>query len=105
MDTIRGLLALVEGFGDAADRSPEEYYRVGAQLGEAADAAERASAPRVIEPLDAVVSAFTDETADRQVGLIGLVSALRSDDVQRTLGTLVEAAERAGDAQRPGQSN
>jgi len=96
MATVRGLLALVEGFGDAADRSTEEYYRLGTQLGQAADLAEEASDPRVVETLDAGASAFTDETADRRVGLFGLVSALRNDDVQRTLGTLVEAAERVG---------
>jgi uncharacterized protein YjgD (DUF1641 family) len=105
METVRGLFALVEGFGDAADRSTEEYYRLGTQLGRAADVAERASDPRVVETLDAGASAFTDETADRRVGLFGLISALRNDDVQRTLGTLVEAAERAGHAQGPDQSN
>jgi uncharacterized protein YjgD (DUF1641 family) len=96
MATVRGLLALVEGFGDAADRSTEEYYQLGTQLGQAADLAEQATDPRVVETLDAGASAFTDETADRRVGLFGLVSALRNDDVQRTLGTLVDAAERVG---------
>jgi uncharacterized protein YjgD (DUF1641 family) len=96
MNTIRGLIALVDGFGDAADRSHEEYYRLGTQLGQAADVAERASDPQVVEALDAGASAFTDETTDRRVGLFGLFSALRNDDVQRTLGTLVEAAERVG---------
>ncbi|MFC5279234.1 DUF1641 domain-containing protein [Halorubrum rubrum] len=104
MDTVRGLLALVEGFGDAADRSTEEYYRLGTQLGQAADVAERATDPRVVETLDAGASAFTDETVDRRVGLFGLFSALRDDDVQRTLGTVVEAAERAGRTQTSGQS-
>ncbi|MFC6784459.1 DUF1641 domain-containing protein [Halobaculum halobium] len=102
MDTVRGLLALVEGFGDAADRSTEEYYRLGTQLGQAADVAERASDPRVIETLDAGASAFADETADRRVGLFGLFSALRNDDVQRTLGTLVDAAERVGRTRNSG---
>jgi hypothetical protein len=96
MATVRGLLALVEGFGDSADRSTEEYYRLGTQLGQVADLAEQATDPRVVETLDAGASAFTDETADRRVGLFGLVSALRNDDVQRTLGTLVDAAERVG---------
>jgi len=96
VDTVRGLLALVEGFGDAADRSTDEYYRLGTRLGQATDLAERAADPQIVETLDAGSSAFTDETADRRVGLFGLVSALRNDDVQRTLGTLIEAAERVG---------
>ncbi|MFD1599977.1 DUF1641 domain-containing protein [Halobellus rarus] len=101
METVRGLLALVEGFGDAADRSTEEYYRLGERLGRAADVAEHASDPQVIETLDAGVGAFTDETTDRRVGLFGLFSALRNDDVQRLLGTVVEAAERAGRTRGP----
>lgn len=102
LSTLLDALALVEGFGDAADRSTEEYYRLGTQLGQAADVAERASDPRVVETLDAGASAFTDETADRRVGLFGLFSALRNDDVQRTLGTLVEAAERVGRTRNSG---
>ncbi|WP_152422933.1 DUF1641 domain-containing protein [Halorubrum kocurii] len=104
METVRGLLALVEGFGDAADRSTEEYYRLGTQLGQATDLAERASDPQIVETLDAGASAFTDETADRRVGVLGLVSALRNDDVQRTLGTLIEAAERVGQTRDTGRS-
>lgn len=104
MATVRGLLALVEGFGDAADRSTEEYYQLGTQLGQATDLAEQASDPQVVETLDAGASAFTDETTDRRVGLFGLVSALRNDDVQRTLGTLVEAAERVGQTRSSSRS-
>jgi len=104
METVRGLLALVEGFGDAADRSTEEYYQLGTQLGEAADLAEQASDPQIVETLDAGVSAVTDKTTERRVGLLGLISALRNNDVQRTLGTLVEAAERVGQTRRPSQS-
>ena len=105
MATVRGLLALVEGFGDAADRSTEEYYQLGTQLGQATDLAEQASDLRVVETLDAGASAFTDETTDRRVGLFGLVSALRNDDVQRTLGTLVEAAERVGRTRNASRSD
>ncbi len=104
METVRGLLALVEGFGDAADRSTEEYYQLGTQLGQAADVADRASDPQILETLDAGASAFTDETSDRRVGLFGLLSALRNSDVQRTLGTLVDAAERVGQTRRSGRS-
>ena len=105
METLRGLLALLDGFGDAADRSTEEYYQLGTQLGQAADVVERASDPQVVETVDAGVSAFTDETNDRRVGLFGLLSAFRNDDVQRTIGTMIEATERAGRAQAPDRSN
>ncbi|MFC4405987.1 DUF1641 domain-containing protein [Haloarchaeobius iranensis] len=105
METFRGLVALVEGFGDAADRSTDEYYRLGTQLGEAATVAERATDPHVVETLDAGASALADETTDRRVGLLGLLGALRNDDVQRTLGTLVEAAERVGRVRSSDQSD
>jgi hypothetical protein len=100
MDTVVGLTALLEGFGDAADRSPREYYELGEQLGRAADVAEHASDPAVLSAIDAGASAVGDETVDRQVGPMGLLSALRNDDIQRALGTAVEAAERVGRTRR-----
>ncbi|WP_179233288.1 DUF1641 domain-containing protein [Halorubrum ezzemoulense] len=100
METVRGLLALVKGFGDAADRNTEEYYQLGTQLGQAADLVEQVSDPQTVETLDAGASAFTDKATDRRVGLLGMISALRNDNVQRTLGTIVEAAERVGQTQK-----
>lgn len=97
METLHGLAALLEGFGDAADRSVADYYELGQKLGEAADTAERVSDPKVLGAVEAGASAVADEdAADRKVGMLGLLSALRDDDVQRTLGTVVEAAERVG---------
>ena len=61
--------------------------------------------PPQAETVDAGISAFTDETNDRRVGLFGLLSAFRNDDVQRTIGTMIEATERAGRAQAPDRSN
>jgi hypothetical protein len=95
MDTVVGLLAFLEGFGDAADRTPVEYRALGERVGRAVDAAERASDPAVLETIEAGASALADGT-DRRVGPLGLVAALRNDDVQRTLGAVVETAERVG---------
>lgn len=100
MDTVVGLTALLEGFGDGADRTPEEYYRLGQRLGAAVDTAERASDPAVLSAVEAGADAVADDT-DRTVGVLGLVGALRNDDVKRSLGTLVEAAERIGRERRP----
>jgi len=101
MDTVAGLTALLEGFGDGADRTQAEYYELGRRLGGAVDTAERVSDPALLETVEAGAGAFTDDDVDRRVGLFGLVAALRNDDVKRTLGTVVEAAERVG-ARRDG---
>jgi len=95
MDTVVGLLAFLEGFSDAAGRTPAEYRALGEQVGRAVDAAEQVSDPAVLDTVEAGASALADGT-DRRVGPLGLVAALRDDDVRRTLGTAVEAARRAG---------
>jgi uncharacterized protein YjgD (DUF1641 family) len=98
METVVGLGYLLEGFGDAADRTPREYYELGAQLGHAVDVAERASDPAVLDVVDAGAAAVAEGDIDRRVGFRGLVGALRNDDVQRSLGLLVDVAERVGAA-------
>jgi hypothetical protein len=95
MDTVRGLTALLEGFGDAAGRTPAEYYRLGERLGAAVDTAERASDPAVLSAVEAGADAIADGS-NREIGALGLVSALRNDDVRRSLGMLVDVAERIG---------
>jgi uncharacterized protein YjgD (DUF1641 family) len=45
-------------------------------------------------------TAITEGDPDRRVGL---VSALRNEDVRRSVGTLVEVAERVGAAQADSQ--
>ena len=101
METVVGLGYLLEGFGDATDRSPREYYELGEQLGRAVDVAERASEPAVLDVVDAGAGAIADGDTDRRVGLRGLIGAFRNDDVQRSLGMLVEAAERIGATRGP----
>jgi uncharacterized protein YjgD (DUF1641 family) len=104
METVVGLGYLLEGFGDATDRTPREYYELGEQLGRAVDVAERASEPAVLDVVDAGAGAITDGDTDRRVGLRGLLGAFRNDDVQRSLGMLVEAAERIGATRAPERS-
>jgi uncharacterized protein YjgD (DUF1641 family) len=101
METVVGLGYLLEGFGDATGRSPREYYELGEQLGRAVDVAERASDPAVLDVVDAGAGAIADGDTDRRVGLRGLIGAFRNDDVQRSLGMLVEAAERIGATRAP----
>ena len=95
METLVGLGHLLEGFGDAADRTPQEYYELGERLGYALDVAELASDPAVLDVVSAGADGLAADT-DREVGLFGLVSALRDDDVRRSLGTALTVAERVG---------
>ncbi|WP_136589834.1 DUF1641 domain-containing protein [Salinigranum halophilum] len=95
METLVGLGHLLEGFGDAADRTPQEYYELGERLGYALDVAEQASDPAVLDVVSAGADGLAADT-DREVGLFGLVSALRDDDVRRSLGTALTVAERVG---------
>ncbi|MFQ3284488.1 MAG: hypothetical protein ACI9TI_001397 [Natronomonas sp.] len=99
METLHGLVALLEGFGESAGRTTAEYYELGRRLGGAAETADRVADPAVLETVEAGAGAVA-ENSDRQVGILGLLSALRNDDVQRTLGTVVEAAERVGATRR-----
>lgn len=99
MDTLVGLTALLEGFGDAAGRTQAEYYELGAQLGNALDTAERASDPAVLSVVEAGADAVAADSG-RTVCALGLLSALRDDDVKRSLGTLVDVAERVGRERR-----
>jgi hypothetical protein len=98
METVVGLGYLLEGFGDASGRTPREYYELGEQLGHAVDVVERASDPAVLDVVDAGAAAVAEGDADRRVGLRGLLGALRNEDVQRSLGMLVDVAERTGAA-------
>lgn len=98
METVIGLGYLLEGFGDASGRTPREYYELGEQLGHAVDVVERASDPAVLDVVDAGAAAVAEGDADRRVGLRGLLGALRNEDVQRSLGMLVDVAERTGAA-------
>ena len=100
METLHGLVALLEGFGESTGRTTAEYRELGRRLGRAAETADRVADPAVLETVEAGAGAVAGGS-ERRVGLFGLLSALRNDDVQRTLGTVVEAAERVGATRRP----
>ena len=53
------------------------------------------------DPSGGAVPPGADGDTDRRVGLRGLIGAFRNDDVQRSLGLLVEAAERIGATRGP----
>lgn len=94
-EPIADLRLAVEGFADARrERETPDMYELGRNVEGLVALTETAAQPEVVNSLDAGLSAFTDETKPKKLGLFGLLAALRDDDVQQSLGTLVEAARR-----------
>ncbi|MEM4781074.1 MAG: DUF1641 domain-containing protein [Halalkalicoccus sp.] len=88
--------------GFESTRGDEEIdpYELGQNLGNMLWLGNRLGDPQLIEPVDAGLSAFTDEQQPPKMGLRGLIRALRDDDVRRAIGTLIEFLRRMGTAQR-----
>ncbi|WP_423746819.1 DUF1641 domain-containing protein (plasmid) [Haladaptatus sp. SPP-AMP-3] len=94
-EPIADLRLAVEGFADARrERETPDMYELGRNVEGLVALTETAAQPEVVNSLDAGLSAFTDETKPKKLGLFGLIAALRDSDVQQALGTLVEAARR-----------
>jgi uncharacterized protein YjgD (DUF1641 family) len=94
-EPIADLRMTVEGFTDARrERETPDMYELGRNMEGLVALTETAAQPEVVNSLDAGLSAFTDDTKPKKLGLFGLLAALRDDDVQQSLGTLVEAARR-----------
>jgi uncharacterized protein YjgD (DUF1641 family) len=100
---IEDLRMAVAGFADAREeRETPDMYEMGRNLENLAALAETAAQPEVAGSLEAALSAFSDDEEPKKVGLFGLLGALRDDDVQRSLGRLVEAARRMSRANEDG---
>lgn len=95
------LRMVAAGFSDARGSSEFEPYEMGQNLGNMLSLAGRLGDPQLVESVDAGLSAFTDESTQK-LGIRGLIAALRDDDVQQGVGTLVEVLRRMGRAQRTG---
>lgn len=95
--TIRDLRMVTAGYVDATGDREIEPYRLGENLGHLTWFAQEVGDPRVVETLDAGLGAFTEEEPD-EVGLFGLLGALRDRNVRRGLGRVVEFLRRLGAA-------
>ena len=94
-EPIADLRMAVEGFTDARrERETPDMYELGRNVEGLVALTETAAQPEVVNSLDAGLSAFMDETKPKKLGPFGLLAALRDDDVQQSLGVLVEAARR-----------
>ena len=94
------LRLVAAGFADSRSSETDiDPYKIGQHLGNMFWLTERLGNPQFIGSVDAGLTAFTDETASKKLGPLGMVRALRDDDVQRALGQLVEFLRRMGASQ------
>lgn len=97
---IADLRLVVAGFTDAQEDATVEPYELGQSLGHAVSLGTTVGDPRVVDTVDAGLSAFTEDDPPKTVGIVGLVGALRDDDVRAGLGRLIEAIRRIGASAR-----
>jgi uncharacterized protein YjgD (DUF1641 family) len=93
--TIRQLRMVVAGFADVDAARDVEPYELGSSLGHMVGFANRVGDPDLLETLGAGLGAFTTDEPD-EVGLLGLLGALRDRNVRRGLGRVVEFLRRVG---------
>jgi uncharacterized protein YjgD (DUF1641 family) len=93
--TVENLRLVTEGFVDATADHDVEPYQLGRNLGNVTWFASEIGDPQFLELVDAGLSGFTDDDPD-EVGLLGLLGALRDRDVRRGLGRVVAFLRQVG---------
>lgn len=93
---IADLRMMVAGVVDAREESDLDPYEMGRGLGRVMTLGATIGNSDVVDTVDAGLGAFDSETEPEPVGLLGLLRALRDDDVRAGLGRLVEAIRRIG---------
>jgi uncharacterized protein YjgD (DUF1641 family) len=93
---IADLRLVLAGFADAHEESDVDPYEMGQGLGRAMALGAAVGDPDVVDAVDAGLGAFRADREPEPVGLFGLLSALREDDVRAGLGQLVDVIRRIG---------
>ena len=93
---IADLRLVLAGFADAHEESDVDPYEMGQGLGRAMVLGAAVGDPDVVDAVDAGLGAFRADREPEPVGLFGLLSALREDDVRAGLGQLVDVIRRIG---------
>ncbi|MFB6161474.1 MAG: DUF1641 domain-containing protein [Haloferacaceae archaeon] len=93
--TIRQLRLVTAGFADATEDADVEPYELGRSLGRLLGFTHRLGDPELLETLDEGIDAFTEEPP-QEVGILGLIGALRERNVRRGMGRVVEFLRRLG---------
>lgn len=93
---IADLRLMLAGFVDAHDESDIDPYEMGQGLGRTMTLGAAVGDPDVVDAVDAGLGAFRTDDEPEPVGLLGLLGALRDDDVRAGLGQLVDVVRRMG---------
>jgi uncharacterized protein YjgD (DUF1641 family) len=95
--SIRQIRMVTAGFADATAGREIDPYRLGENLGHMAWFTQELGDPELLDTLDAGLGAFSEDDPD-EVGLFGLLGALRERNVRRGMGRIVEFLRRMGAA-------
>jgi uncharacterized protein YjgD (DUF1641 family) len=95
--SIRQVRMVTAGFADATAGREIDPYRLGENLGHMAWFTQELGDPELLDTLDAGLGAFSEDDPD-EVGLFGLLGALRERNVKRGMGRIVEFLRRMGAA-------
>ncbi|MEF8808094.1 DUF1641 domain-containing protein [Natronomonas sp.] len=94
--TLRRLRMLAAGFSEATADRDVEPYELGQNLGNVLLFAHQLGDPEVVKTLDAGLDAFEEEP--EEVGLLGLLGALRDRNVRRGVGRIIAFLRGVGAA-------
>ena len=92
---LRHSRLVAAGVVDATGDHDIEPYQLGQNLGHVMWFTQRVGDPEVLETLDAGLGAFAEEEP-KEIGVLGLVGALRDRNVRRGIGRIVEFLRRVG---------
>lgn len=93
---IADLRMVLAGFVDAHEETDVDPYEMGQGLGRAMALGAAVGDPDVVETVDAGLGALRSDEEPEPVGLLGLLGALRDDDVRAGLGQIVDVVRRMG---------
>lgn len=94
------LRLLGTGFADGYDELEADPYQLGQNLARTLVLADRLGDPELVDAVDSGLSAFTDDQTPPKRGLWGTLKALRDENVQRGIGTLIEFLKRMGESRQ-----
>lgn len=89
---------MIAGFSETYSEADLEPHQLGQNLGNMLALGCRLGDKELINSVEAGLGAFTEEESPKKVGLFGMLSALRDDDIKQGLGVLLEFLRRMGAA-------
>ncbi|ELZ17493.1 DUF1641 domain-containing protein [Natrinema limicola] len=92
---IRQSRLVAAGLVDATSDYDIDPYQLGQNLGNVMWFTQQVGDPQVLKTLDAGLGAFAEEEP-KEMGVLGLLSALRDRNVRRGIGRIVEFLRRVG---------